>query len=219
MMFKIAPSILSANFSKLGEEIKKVEVDGVQYIHVDVMDGHFVPNITIGAPVVKSIKKIAKIPLDVHLMITEPEKYIDDFIKAGSDIVTIHSEATKNAAKVLADIRSKGVKAGISIKPNTPLNSISSLYDKVDLVLIMTVEPGFGGQKLITRALDKVRELKKIKEKNKYNFIIEVDGGVNEENIKECVDAGAELLVAGNAVFAASDPAQAIKNLIIKGSK
>lgn len=218
-MFKLAPSILSANFARLEDEIKMVETDGVQYIHVDVMDGHFVPNITIGAPVVKSIKKIAKFPFDVHLMISEPEKYINDFIKAGSDIITIHIEATKNAEKILKDIRTNGAKAGISIKPNTSLDTISKLYDKVDLVLVMTVEPGFGGQKLMLHALEKVKELKKIKENNKYHFIIEVDGGVNEENIKECVDAGAELLVAGNAIFATPDPRQAIKNLILKGSK
>jgi len=218
-MFKLAPSILSANFAKLEDEIKSVEVDGVQYIHVDVMDGHFVPNITIGPPVVRSIKKITSLPLDVHLMISEPEKYINDFIKAGADIVTIHIEAAKDAEKIIKDIKSGGAKAGVSVKPNTSLDKISSLYDKVDLVLVMTVEPGFGGQKLITHMLDKVRELKKIKEKNKYKFIIETDGGITEDNIKECADAGAELIVAGNAVFAASDPAQAIKNLIIKGSK
>ena len=167
----IAPSILSADFGNLRDEIKMINNSIADLIHVDVMDGVFVPNITIGFPVIKFIKKYAEKPLDVHLMISEPEKYIDDFAKAGSDIITIHSEATKDAVKVLSDIRSKGKKAGISIKPNTPLSSISSLYDKVDLVLIMSVEPGFGGQKLIVSALDKVRELKKIKEKNGYDFI------------------------------------------------
>ena len=218
-MFKIAPSILSANFAKLEEEIKKIEVDGVQYLHVDVMDGHFVPNITIGAPVVKSIKKITKLPLDVHLMISDPGKYVDDFINAGSDIVTIHIEAEKYSDEIINRIRAKGIKAGISIKPNTPLKTIEYLYNVVDLILVMSVEPGFGGQKLITQTLEKVRELKLVKERTKAKFIIELDGGVCEENISECVNAGAELLVAGNAVFGAKDPARAIKNLLTKGAK
>jgi ribulose-phosphate 3-epimerase len=218
-MFKIAPSILSANFANLEQEIKKVEVDGVQYLHVDVMDGHFVPNITIGAPVVKSIKKVTRIPLDVHLMISDPDKYVDDFIKAGADLVTIHVESEKFSEAILKNIKAKGVKAGISVKPNTPLKMIEKFYDLVDLVLVMTVEPGFGGQKLIVSALEKVRELKKVKEKTGAKFIIELDGGVTEENIRECVEAGAELLVAGNAVFATENPSQAIKNLLIKGVK
>jgi len=218
-MFKLAPSILSADFSKLGEEIKKIEVEGVQYVHVDVMDGHFVPNITIGAPVVKSIKKTTKLPLDVHLMISDPEKYSNDFIKAGADIVTIHVESEKFSESVLRNIRLKGVKAGISIKPKTELKAIEKFYDVVDLILVMTVEPGFGGQSLITSTLDKVKELKTIKEKKGLSFIIEVDGGVTEDNIHEYVKAGAELVVAGNAIFAAKDSALAIKNLLIKGAK
>lgn len=218
-MFKLAPSILSADFSKLAEEIKKIEVEGVQYVHVDVMDGHFVPNITIGAPVVKSLRKTTKLPFDVHLMISDPEKYSSDFIKAGADIVTIHVESEKFSEDVLKDIRSKGVKAGISIKPKTDLKAIEKFYDMVDLILVMTVEPGFGGQSLITSTLDKVRELKAIKENKNYKFIIEVDGGVTEENIHEYVKAGAELIVAGNAIFAAKDPVGAIKNLLVKGAK
>jgi ribulose-phosphate 3-epimerase len=218
-MFKIAPSILSANFTRLEEEIKKVEVEGVQCLHIDVMDGQFVPNITIGAPVVKAIKKVTKLPLDVHLMIKEPEKHIEDFIKAGADIVTIHVEATSNVGDVIKAIRSKGVKAGLSVKPATPLSDISSFYDKIDLVLIMTVEPGFGGQKLIPSALNKIKEIKDIKTKNSYKFIIEVDGGVTDENIHEYVSSGGELIVAGNAVFSTGDPASAIKNLLYKGMK
>lgn len=217
-MFKIAPSILSADFSKLEQEIKKVEVAGVGYIHVDVMDGHFVPNITIGVPVVKSIKKITSLPLDVHLMIEEPEKYVDSFIEAGSDIVTIHVEASRHPERLLRYIRSKGVKAGISLNPATDLSTINYLYGAFDLILIMTVNPGFGGQKLIAPALDKVRELKKIKKEKGFNFIIEVDGGVNEDNIDVYTKAGAELVVAGNAVFGSKDPAGAIKNLLKKGA-
>lgn len=217
-MFKIAPSILSADFSKLEQEIKKVEVAGVGYIHVDVMDGHFVPNITIGVPVVKSIKKITSLPLDVHLMIEEPEKYVDSFIEAGSDIVTIHVEASRHPERLLRYIRSKGVKAGISLNPATDLSTINYLYGAFDLILIMTVNPGFGGQKLIAPALDKVRELKKIKKEKGFDFIIEVDGGVNEDNIDVYTKAGAELVVAGNAVFGSKDPAGAIKNLLKKGA-
>ena len=218
-MFKLSPSILSADFSKLAEEIKRIEVDGVQCLHIDVMDGHFVPNITIGIPVVKSIKKITKLPLDVHLMISDPEKYSNDFIKAGADIVTVHVESEKFSGAVLKDIRSKGAKAGLSVKPGTELKTIEKFYDQVDLILIMTVEPGFSGQSLIRPALAKVKELKDIKEKKGLKFIIEVDGGVTEENIHEYVQAGAELVVAGNSVFAAKDPAVAIKNLLIKGAK
>ncbi len=218
-MFKIAPSILSANFAKLYDDIKKVEVEGVGYLHVDVMDGHFVPNITIGAPVVKSIKKITKLPLDVHLMISDPAKYVVDFIKAGSDIVTIHIESDKYSDEIIKMIKKNGAMAGISIKPNTPLRSIEHLYDVVDLILVMSVEPGFGGQKLIKDTLNKVRELRSIKDLKKSRFIIELDGGISEDNIGECVSAGAELLVAGNAVFGTDDPAMAVKNLLIKGVK
>ncbi|MCX6111941.1 MAG: ribulose-phosphate 3-epimerase [Proteobacteria bacterium] len=218
-MFKIAPSILSANFARLEDEIKKVEIPGVQYLHVDVMDGQFVPNITIGAPVVKAIKKATKLPLDVHLMIVKPEKYIDDFIKAGADLVTIHVEATNAPDKVISAIKAKGVKAGLSVKPGTPLETMAEYYDIVDLILVMTVEPGFGGQKLIPSAIDKIRELRKIKDKGKYKFIIEADGGVTEDNIHEYVGAGAELIVAGNAVFADPNPTEAVKRLLSKGVK
>jgi len=218
-MFKLAPSILSADFSKLAEEIKKIEIDGVQYVHIDVMDGHFVPNITIGAPVVRSIKKVTKLPLDVHLMISDPQKYADDFIKAGADIVTVHVEAEKFSEAVLKHIRAKGVKVGISIKPKTDLKAIEMFYEIVDLILVMTVEPGFGGQSLISSTLGKVRELRTIKRERGLKFIIEVDGGVTEDNIHEYVEAGAELVVAGNAIFAAKDPVVAIKNLLTKGAK
>ncbi len=217
-MFKLSPSILSANFSNLGEDIKKVEVKGVDCLHIDVMDGHFVPNITIGAPVVKSIKKTTKLPLDVHIMVKEPEKFVDQFIEAGADMLTFHVEATKHPERLLRYIQSKGVKAGISLNPATDISTIKFLYGAFDLVLVMTVNPGFGGQKLISSVLDKVKELKKIKQEKKLDFIIELDGGVNEENIKSCTDAGAELIVAGNAIFGSADPLKAIQNLLAKGA-
>ena len=217
-MFKIAPSILSADFTRLEQEIKKVEVEGVEYIHIDVMDGHFVPNITIGAPVVKSIKKKTKLPLDVHIMVEDPEKMADQFIESGADVLTFHVEASRHPERLLNYIKSKGVKAGISLNPATDLSSIKYLLGSFDLILVMTVNPGFGGQKLIIPALEKVKELKKIKNDKGLNFIIEVDGGVTEDNIGLYTKAGAELVVAGNAVFGAKDPALAIKNLLSKGA-
>ncbi|MEI6092057.1 MAG: ribulose-phosphate 3-epimerase [bacterium] len=218
-MFTIAPSILSANFAKLGDEIRKVETNGVQYLHIDVMDGQFVPNITIGAPVVKSIKKVTKLELDVHLMIKDPEKYINDFIKAGASIITVHVEATNVLDKIIKEVKSSGVKVGLSIKPGTSLDMISKYYKDIDLVLVMSVEPGFGGQKLIPSTLNKIKELKNVKKEKGFNFIIEVDGGVTEDNIHEYVSAGAELVVAGNAVFADPEPTQAVKRLLLKGVK
>jgi ribulose-phosphate 3-epimerase len=214
-MYKIAPSILSANFVRLEEEIKKVEgIKGVQYLHIDVMDGSFVPNITIGAPVVKAIKKVTNLPLDVHLMIENPEKHIDSFIDAGADNLTVHLEATRHPERLLSQIRSRGISAGVSINPATGIEAVKYLYGSFDLILIMTVNPGFGGQKLIASTLNKVSLLKKEKEENKLNFIIEVDGGVSKENISKYVHAGAELIVAGNAVFSSKDPAMAIKELL-----
>jgi ribulose-phosphate 3-epimerase len=214
-MYKIAPSILSANFVRLEEEIKKIEdVNGVQYLHIDVMDGSFVPNITIGSPVVKSIKKVTKLPLDVHLMIDNPEKHIDSFIDAGADNLTIHLEATRHPERLLSYIRSKGISAGISINPATGIETVKYLYGSFDLILVMTVNPGFGGQKLISSTLDKVKSLKNEKEKNGLDFVIEVDGGVSKDNISKYVSAGAELIVAGNAVFGSKDPAIAIKELL-----
>lgn len=217
-MFKLAPSILSANFTDLASDIKKIEVKGVGYLHVDVMDGHFVPNITIGAPVVKAIKKVTKLPLDVHIMVKEPEKFVDQFIEAGADVLTFHVEATKHPERLLRYIQSKGVKAGISLNPATDLSSIKFLYGAFDLILVMTVNPGFGGQKLIPSVLEKVKELKKAKNDKGLDFIIELDGGVNDDNIKMCTEAGAELIVAGNAVFGSKDPVKAIEHLLVKGA-
>jgi len=214
-MYKIAPSILSANFVRLEEDIKKIDtLDGLQYLHIDVMDGSFVPNITIGPPVVKAIKSVSRLPLDVHLMIDNPEKHVDAFIDAGASNLTIHIEATRHPERLLSYIRSKGVSAGISLNPATGIESVKYLYGAFDLILVMTVNPGFGGQKLISSTLEKVKLLKKDKIVNNLNFAIEVDGGVSKENISDYISAGAEIIVAGNAVFASKDPVSAIKGLL-----
>lgn len=207
----IAPSILAADFSILKEEIKKVEGAGADMIHVDVMDGHFVPNITIGPLVVRDIKKITNLPLDVHLMIEEPSKYIDEFKKAGSDIITIHAESEKNIRDLLSKIKSLGIKAGISLRPKSGINLIRKYLRIIDMVLIMTVEPGFGGQAFMREMLSKIRELRKI-----YDGDIEVDGGINKNSAKEVIKAGANILVAGTSVFEAKDIKRAIMDLRAK---
>jgi ribulose-phosphate 3-epimerase len=197
--FLVAPSILSADFAKLGEEIRAVEKAGADWIHVDVMDGHFVPNLTIGAPVVKSLRPVTKLPLDVHLMIEKPEKYVNDFIKAGADYLTIHVEATEQPATVLQQIRSGGVKPGITLRPATPVSDILPLLKNVDLVLIMTVNPGFGGQSFMADQVEKIRAVRKELARLGSKALIEVDGGINAETAREVRDA--DVLVAGNAVF------------------
>lgn len=201
----VAPSILSADFANLESDIKKVETAGADWIHVDVMDGHFVPNITIGVPVVKSIRKITKLPLDVHLMIENPEKYIEPFAKAGADILTFHYEAVKNPKDVLLKIRENGMKAGISIKPNTPPEVLDDLYEYIDLILVMTVEPGFGGQSFMENCAEKLLHYKNLK-----NIYLEVDGGINDKTAKIAIKNGANVLVAGNYVYRAQDIANAI---------
>ena len=206
----IAPSILSADFSELGNEILKVEKSGADWIHIDVMDGHFVPNITIGAPVVKNIRKVTKLPLDVHLMIENPEKYLDDFALAGSDIITFHYEAVKESDKLISKIKEKGIKAGISIKPKTPAKEIFPYLDKVDLVLVMTVEPGFGGQKSMNDCAAKIKE---IRSNAPEKLIIEVDGGINKDTAKICKEYGVNALVAGNYIYKAEDIKAAIESL------
>ena len=204
----IAPSILSADFSKLGREIKAVEAAGADWIHIDVMDGRFVPNITIGPTVVKSIRPATGLIFDVHLMISNPGKYIEYFAKAGSDIITFHSEAEEDPEEIIRLIRFYDKKVGISIKPKTPVGSIEKILPLVDMVLIMTVEPGFGGQSFISDCLPKIEELRKIFKKD-----IEVDGGINEDTARDCVKRGANVLVAGNFVFNAKDYSSAIKKL------
>lgn len=207
----IAPSILSADFANLERDILKIKSGGAEWAHVDVMDGHFVPNITIGAPVVKSIRKVTDIFLDVHLMIENPEKYIPDFAKAGSDLITFHYEATKeNTIDVIEQIKSYGIKAGISIKPKTKPEEIEEYINKVDLVLVMTVEPGFGGQSFMPDCAEKI---KYIKTKAKNDLYIEVDGGINSETGKICKDYGANVLVAGSYVYGNKDIKKAIDSL------
>ena len=203
-MAKVAPSILSANFNNLIEEIKSV--DNAKYLHIDVMDGKFVPNITIGPLVMKNFKKeINNMVMDVHLMIADPVKYAPDFVKAGADIITFHYEAVKFAEPSIESIRDLGVKVGISIKPLTDINVLDDLLDKVDLVLIMSVEPGFGGQAFIPSALDKIKYLADKRKEKGYNYLIEVDGGINKQTAKQCIEAGVDILVAGSYIFSSNN--------------
>ena len=201
----ISPSILAGDFSQLGKDIQKLEDAGADMIHVDVMDGHFVPNITIGPPVIKSLRKYTDLPFDVHLMISPVHKYIEDFSKAGSDIITIHPEATENVKDSIDLIKSLGKKVGLSLNPDTPIDKIEKYLDQIDLVLVMTVYPGFGGQKFISKVLNKIKNLKSIKDENKFRFDIEVDGGVNFENNKLAIEAGANILVSGTTIFKNND--------------
>ena len=198
-MVKIAPSILSANFARLGDDIKAVEEGGADWLHIDVMDGHFVPNITIGPMVVKALRSATKMPFDVHLMLEDPDRYLGEFIDAGSNYLTVHAEACNHLHRTLNFIRSKGVKAGVALNPSTPVSLIQHVLDELDLVVIMTVNPGFGGQKFIKGVLPKVKEVKELVGARPIE--IEIDGGVTAENSKMCVEAGATVLVAGNAVF------------------
>ncbi len=217
-MIKISPSILACDFARMGEEIAKVDKFS-DYLHVDVMDGIFVPNISFGMPVIKSIRKTTDIIFDVHLMIERPERYIDEFAKLGSDIITIHYESTEDPASVLKMIRAAGKKAGISIKPGTDVSVLMPLLPLCDLVLIMTVEPGFGGQKFMHDMMPKVRAIRDIVEKEKLNIEIEVDGGINAETAAIAAEAGANVLVAGSSVFAAADAAKAIADMRASAEK
>ncbi|MBH0229128.1 ribulose-phosphate 3-epimerase [Halobacillus yeomjeoni] len=209
-MTKIAPSILASDFSKLGEEIQDVEKAGADYIHVDVMDGHFVPNITIGPLIVDAIRPMTSLPLDVHLMIENPDQYIEAFAKAGSDIITVHQEACPHLHRTLQLIKSHGVKAGVVINPATPAEMIKPILDEVDLVLLMTVNPGFGGQSFISSVVPKIRQVAQWREEMGLSFEIEVDGGVKAETAARCVDAGADVLVAGSAIFKQEDRKEAM---------
>ncbi|AUN03907.1 ribulose-phosphate 3-epimerase [Clostridium botulinum] len=200
-MVKIAPSILSADFSKLGEDIKNLDKYGADVIHIDVMDGRFVPNISFGIPIIKSIRNLTDKPFDVHLMIEEPSKYIEDFVKAGADIISVHYEADKHIDRTINYIKSLGIKAAVALNPGTSVSCIKDLIPSLDMVLIMSVNPGFGGQKYIQYASEKIKEVKALSEKNNKDLIIEVDGGITKDNIKEIANCGADLLVAGSAVF------------------
>jgi ribulose-phosphate 3-epimerase len=212
-MVKIAPSILSADFSKLGEEIKAVEMAGADYIHVDVMDGHFVPNITLGPLVVQAIRPITKLPLDVHLMIEKPESYIEAFANAGADIITVHVEASTHLHRTIQMIKKKGVKAGVVLNPATPVDTIKHIIHDIDLVLLMTVNPGFGGQSFIENVIPKIKEVSELVHAHKLNVEIEVDGGVNAETAPLCIEAGANVLVAGSAIYGKKDLKDAISSI------
>ena len=209
-MAKVAPSILSADFSKLGADVQEICEFGADYIHVDVMDGAFVPNISFGAGVMKSLNNVATIPYDVHLMIEDPDRYIEDFVTPNTEFITVHQEACRHLDRTIQHIHSTGVKAGVALNPATPIVMVEDVLDKVDMILIMSVNPGFGGQKFISRALDKIRRLDEIRKANGYDFVIEVDGGVNLQNCEELKSAGTDILVAGSAVFKAEDRKEAI---------
>lgn len=212
-MIKIAPSILSADFAKLGEEIQEVERGGADYIHVDVMDGHFVPNITLGPLIVESIRPITELPLDVHLMIENPDLYIADFAKAGANIISVHVEACPHLHRTIQAIKQLGVKAGVVVNPATPVSTIEHVLEDVDLVLLMTVNPGFGGQSFIHSVVQKIRQVSQLIREKNLSVEIEVDGGVNPETARICVEAGANVLVAGSAIFNQRDRKQAIQHI------
>lgn len=204
-MAMIAPSLLSADFANLTEEIRRIEEGGADYLHLDVMDGNYVPNITFGAPLIKSIKKISSIPFDVHLMIDKPERFIKDFVEAGADILTVHAEATTHLHRTIQKIKSYGIKAGVSLNPATPLNALEYILDDIDLVLLMSVNPGFGGQSFINSTKGKIQALRQIIDDKGLDIIIEIDGGVKLSNAKELVDLGVDLLVSGSDIFGADD--------------
>jgi len=210
---EIAPSILASNFAQLGEEVRKVEEGGADVIHVDVMDGHFVPNISIGIPVVECLRKATRLPLEAHLMIEHPEEYIEDFVRAGADRVLIHQEATVHLDRALAMIREAGAEAGVAINPATPVVMLTDVLHKVDTVLVMSVNPGFGGQKFIPNAMEKIRHLNQWRSRYNVGFRIEVDGGVDLDNAAELAQAGANTFVAGTSIFHTPDPAAAARQI------
>jgi len=202
---QISPSILSADFSQLGNEIKKLEEGGADMIHIDVMDGHFVPNLTIGPPVIKALREKCSLKFDVHLMISPVHEYIESYAEAGADIITIHPEATNNLEASIMKIKELNKKVGVSLNPKSKINLISAYLDKIDLILIMSVNPGFGGQKFMPEVLKKIKDLRTIQKERKLNFDIEIDGGINFDNCKEAIDAGANILVSGTTIFNSND--------------
>ncbi len=212
-MIQIAPSILAANFAILGEEVRAVEQGGASLLHVDVMDGHFVPNLSIGVPVVASLRKATALPLDVHLMVEGPERFIAAFAEAGADMISVHQEATPHLDRAVALIRECGASPGVVLNPATPVAALSEILDRVDFVLVMSVNPGFGGQKFIPATLGKIQQLRELRARYHSAYRIEVDGGVGPENVAELVRAGAEILVAGTSIFHAGDPAEAVRQM------
>jgi ribulose-phosphate 3-epimerase len=210
---EIAPSILASDFTKLGDEVRKVEEGGADVLHVDIMDGHFVPNISLGIPVVQSLRKATHLPLDVHLMIEQPERYIEDFVRAGANRVLVHQEATPHLDRALEMVRENGAQAGAVLNPSTPVVMLSDVLDKLDTVLVMSVNPGFGGQKFIPNAFEKIRQLAQWRGRYNAPFRIEVDGGVDFENAAELIQAGANTLVAGTSIFHTPDPAAAARQM------
>ncbi len=217
-MFEIAPSILSADFTRLADEIEAVRSGGAKILHVDVMDGHFVPNITIGLPVVKSIRKATDMTIDTHLMISEPGRYAVEFVLAGADMVSVHVEADAHLQRTLTAIREAGAKAGVAINPGTPIESLTEALPYADFVLLMSVNPGFGGQRFIPTMIDKLRRLRTMIEVRGLDVRIEIDGGVDADNIADIADAGAEIIVAGSAVFGGGNAAEAVKGLLERGA-
>ncbi len=212
-MFIVSPSVLAADFSKLGEELKKIQKAGAVYAHLDVMDGIFVPNISFGAPMISSIRKSSDLIFDVHLMITEPQRYVDDFLKAGADILTIHYESCENPLEVVRYIKSKECKVGLSIKPATPAEAIYDMLPELDMLLVMTVEPGFGGQKMMPEMLEKVRKIRNYANEHGIKIDIEVDGGLTADNVGLATAAGANVIVAGSAVYNAKSPKEVIRKM------
>ncbi|QDQ03408.1 ribulose-phosphate 3-epimerase [Lysinibacillus fusiformis] len=216
-MIQIAPSILAANFAKLGDEVKAVEQAGAKLIHIDVMDGHFVPNISFGSIVLDAIRPLTDLPLDVHLMIENPDQYIEQFAKAGADYITVHVEACRHLHRTIQLIRSYGVKPGVVLNPHTPIESIQHILEDIDMVLFMTVNPGFGGQKFIHSVVPKVEALAKIIKERNLNIAIEIDGGINAETIVPCAKAGATIFVAGSAIYSKEDRTAALQEILAAG--
>lgn len=217
MMIQIAPSILAANFAKLGEEVKEVEKAGAQLIHIDVMDGHFVPNISFGSIVLDAIRPLTDLPLDVHLMIENPDQYIEQFAKAGADYITVHVEACRHLHRTIQLIRSLGVKPGVVLNPHTPIESIQHILEDIDMVLFMTVNPGFGGQQFIHSVVPKIEALAAIIKERNLNIAIEIDGGINAETIVPCAKAGATIFVAGSAIYSKEDRTAALQEILAAG--